>query len=140
MSYVGDGLPDRVRVKATADFAANATLSINGDLASSGNGPYAAPKAVKAGESFFAEFTGAGSSGASVANGATVAVVNSAGSDSHSATATVTGSTLTNVKFAGTVAMVDSGDTLTGVAPSGTYTDTVTFTVANGVITAIALS
>jgi hypothetical protein len=36
--------------------------------------------------------------------------------------------------------MVDSGDTLTGVAPSGTYTNTVTFTVANGVITAIALS
>lgn len=116
-----------------------------------------------------------------LANGATVAVVNSASGDSHNATATVTGTTLTNVKFASTIAMVDSADTvvvhnsagtnvagthtaevavgaltdvklaatvapvtsgqvLTGVTPTGTFITSVTFTVANGVITAIVLS
>lgn len=39
-----------------------------------------------------------------------------------------------------TQTVVSSGQALTGVTPSGTYTDTVTFTVAGGVITAIALS
>ncbi len=119
--------------------------------------------------------------GATVADGATVAVVNSASADSHNATATVTGTTLTNVKLAATVAFVDNADTitvqnsagtavagthtatvaagvlsnvklaatiapvasglaLTGVTPTGTYTNTVTFTVAAGVITAIVLS
>lgn len=122
-----------------------------------------------------------GTTGATVANGATVAVVNSASADSHNATATVTGTTLTNVKLAATVAFVDNADTvpvqnsagavvagthtatvaagvvsnvklaatiapvasglaLTGVTPTGTYTNTVTFTVAAGVITAIVLS
>lgn len=37
-------------------------------------------------------------------------------------------------------AIVSTGQALTGVAPTGTYTNTVTFTVANGVITGIALS
>lgn len=121
------------------------------------------------------------SAGASVANGDTVAVHNSAGADSHNATAEVAANALTDVKFAATVAMVDnadtvvvknsagttitgthsaevalgvltdvklastvagvvSGSTLTGVTPSGVYATTVTFTVASGVITAIALS
>ncbi len=116
-----------------------------------------------------------------LANGGTVAVVNSASGDSHNAVATVSGTTLTNVKLAATMAMVDSADTvvvhnsagatiagthtaevaagvltdvklaatvagvtngqaLTGVTPSGVFATTVTFTVANGVITAIALS
>lgn len=118
---------------------------------------------------------------ATVFNGGTVSVVNSAGNDSHNATATVASGSLSNVKLAATVAMVDSTDTiplqnstgsvaggaavvtvaagvptnvrapattavvptgtaLTGVTPTGTYTNTVTFTVAGGVITAIALS
>lgn len=128
-----------------------------------------------------AAITAVGAGGATVANGATVAVVNSASADSHNATATVTGSTLTNVKLSATVAFVDNADTitvqnsagtavagthtatvavgvlsnvklaatiapvasglaLTGVTPTGTYTNTVTFTVAAGVITAIVLS
>ncbi|UVX34744.1 MAG: hypothetical protein [Bacteriophage sp.] len=36
--------------------------------------------------------------------------------------------------------IVSDGQALTGVPPTGTFTDTVTFTVANGVITGIALS
>ena len=39
---------------------------------------------------------------------------------------------------AGTI--VTNGETLTGVTPSGTFNTTVTFTVANGAITGIALS
>lgn len=75
--------------------------------------------------------------GAVVANGGTVAVRNSAGANSHNATAVVTGSTLTGVNLAATVAMVDSGQAVTGVTGTGT---TATITVANGVITGIALS
>lgn len=121
------------------------------------------------------------SAAASVLDGATVAVHNSAGADSHNATAEVSANLLTDVKFAATVAMVDdtdvivvknsagttvtgthhaevavgvltdvrlastvgivlNGGTLTGVTPSGVYATTITFTVASGVITAIALS
>lgn len=121
------------------------------------------------------------SAAASVLNGDTVAVHNSAGADSHNATAEVSGNTLSDVKFAATVAMVDNADTvvvhnsagsniagthtaevalgvltdvklastvaavinggtLTGVTPTGTYATTITFTVAAGVITAVALS
>lgn len=36
--------------------------------------------------------------------------------------------------------VVTTGQALTGVAPTGSYTNTVTFTVAGGVITAITLS
>ncbi len=39
-----------------------------------------------------------------------------------------------------TQTVVSSGQELTGVTPSGSYVDTVTFTVAGGVITAIVLS
>lgn len=42
--------------------------------------------------------------------------------------------------LAATSTVVTNGQDLTGVTPSGTYTDTVTFTVAGGVITAIVLS
>lgn len=40
----------------------------------------------------------------------------------------------------GSMAVVPDGFALTGIEPSGTYTDTVTFTVADGAITAIVLS
>ena len=121
------------------------------------------------------------SASAAVANGDTIAVKNSAGADSHNATAEVSANTLNDVKFPATVAMVDNTDTvvvhnsagsviagthvaevalgvlsdvklastvagvtngmaLTGVAPSGSYTNTVTFTVTAGVISAIVLS
>jgi hypothetical protein len=110
-----------------------------------------------------------------------VQITNSAGADSHSATATVASGAITSVKFAATIAMVDNADTvavhnsagtnvvgshaaevalgvltdvklaatvapvvnggtLTGVTPSGVYTNTITFTVSGGVITAVALS
>lgn len=44
------------------------------------------------------------------------------------------------VSLAPTKTVVTNSQQLTGVAPTGTYTNTVTFTVANGVITGIALS
>lgn len=39
-----------------------------------------------------------------------------------------------------TQVLISTGGKVTGVAPTGTYTNTVTFTVANGAITAITLS
>ena len=39
-----------------------------------------------------------------------------------------------------TTTIVSTGQQLTGVTPTGTYASKVTFTVANGAITAIALS
>lgn len=79
-----------------------------------------------------------GAGGATVANGATVAVVNSASADSHNATATVAGATLTNVKLAATVAFVDNTDIVTmqnsaGAAVAGTHTATVTAGVLSNV-------
>lgn len=45
-----------------------------------------------------------------------------------------------NTLNSGTITTVETGKALTGVTPSGTFATTVTFTVANGAITAIALS
>ncbi|ANT45349.2 putative Rz-like lysis protein [Pectobacterium phage PP16] len=73
---------------------------------------------------------------ASVANGATVAVRNSEGADSHNATAVVASGTLTGVNLAATVALVDNGDT---VAATGTGT-TATLVVTDGVLTGVTLA
>lgn len=75
-----------------------------------------------------------------VTNGQSVTMANSANSKTVSGTAVVTAGTLTRISAPATAAIVTSSQTLTGVTPTGTYTNTVTFTVANGVITAIALS
>lgn len=142
MSYVGDAPADKVRVKATAAFAANATLLIVGDNASAGAGPYKAPKAVAAGEVFWAENTGSGgSAGAIVSNGGTVSVVNSASADSHNGTATVSGAGLTNVRLAATTTMVDNADTIVVQNSAGsTVGGTHTATVAAGVLSNVKLA
>lgn len=75
-----------------------------------------------------------------VNNGATVTAANSANNKTVNATYVVSGGNVQRVSLPATAAIVTSGQALTGVAPTGTYTNTVTFTVANGVITAIALS
>lgn len=78
-----------------------------------------------------------GTSGsASVANGATVAVRNSAGADSHNGTAVVAAGTLTGINLAATVALADNGDT---VPATGTGT-TATLVVAAGVLTGVTLA
>lgn len=77
---------------------------------------------------------------AAVVNGGTVNVENSAGNLDSPATASVSANTLNNVRLAATKTIVTSGQALTGVTPSGTYTNTVTFTVTDGLITAIVLS
>lgn len=79
------------------------------------------------------------SGSAAVANADTVAVVNSAGANSHNATAAVTAGVLTNVKLAATAAIVDNSQQLT-VPVTGVYATKATLTVANGVVTAIVLS
>lgn len=78
-----------------------------------------------------------GTSGsASVANGATVAVRNSAGADSHNGTAVVAAGALTGINLAATVALADNGDT---VPATGTGT-TATLVVAAGVLTGVTLA
>lgn len=78
-----------------------------------------------------------GTSGAAtVANGATVAVRNSAGADSHNGTAVVTSGTLTGINLAATVALADNGDT---VPATGTGT-TATLVVSAGVLTGVTLA
>ena len=74
--------------------------------------------------------------------GALVTVRNSTGAKSvPSAVAQVNASgVLTSVDLPATAAPITSGQALTGVTPTGTFTTTVTFTVAGGVITAIVLS
>ena len=78
-----------------------------------------------------------GTSGAAtVANGATVAVRNSAGADSHNGTAVVASGTLTGINLAATVALADNGDT---VPATGTGT-TATLVVSAGVLTGVTLA
>lgn len=78
-----------------------------------------------------------GTSGAAtVANGATVAVRNSVGADSHNGTAVVASGTLTGINLANTVALADNGDT---VPATGTGT-TATLVVAAGVLTGVTLA
>lgn len=73
-----------------------------------------------------------------VANGATAPVKNSAGvAVPGTSTYTVAANAVTDVKLPATVAVVTSG--ASAIAATGTGT-TVTFTVANGAITAITLS
>ncbi|UTC27966.1 hypothetical protein [Stenotrophomonas phage A1432] len=73
--------------------------------------------------------------GASVANGATVSVRNSAGADPHNGTAVVSGSTFTGVNLAATVALVDSADTIPLQNSAGASKGNATVTVAAGVPT-----
>lgn len=78
-----------------------------------------------------------GTSGAAtVANGATVAVRNSAGADSHNGTAVVASGTLTGINLAATVALADNGDT---VPATGAGT-TATLVVSAGVLTGVTLA
>lgn len=60
----------------------------------------------------------------------TVSVTNSAGADGHDATVSITGNDIDSISFAGTVAMVDDGDTLD--ADDG---GTIAVAVADGVPT-----
>lgn len=75
-----------------------------------------------------------------IADGASVTVQNSAGSKTVTGTIDVVDGELSKVIHAANAAIVTNTMALTGVTPSGSYTNTVTFTVANGVITAIVLS
>lgn len=77
--------------------------------------------------------------GANVNDGATIAVVNSAGADSHDGVATVAGVSLTNVKLAATVAMVDNTDTVAVVNSAGADSHNATAAVAAGVVTNLVL-
>ena len=72
--------------------------------------------------------------------GDTVPVKNSAGSKTVNGSAVVASGQVSQVDLPSTATLITSTQALTGVAPSGTYTTTVTFTVANGVISEIALS
>jgi len=75
-----------------------------------------------------------------VSNGNTVQVRNSAGQQAHPATARVsTNGSLTAVDLADTTALVDHNQALT-IPVTGTYTDTATLTVENGVVVGIVLS
>lgn len=78
---------------------------------------------------------------AGVESADTVAVVNSAGADSHNATATVASGAITNVKLAATTAFVDNTDAVTvhnsaGTAVAGSHVAT----VAAGVLSNVKLA
>lgn len=71
----------------------------------------------------------------------TPAILNSTGTVAGgNGTVTVTNGAIANIKLPAGTALVPNAYALTGVAPTGTYTSTVTFTVAGGLITGITLS
>jgi hypothetical protein len=75
-------------------------------------------------------------------DGTSINVLNSAGTKTVVGAANVAETTglLTQVDLPATAALITNAQALTGVAPSGAYTTTVTFTVTAGVISAIVLS
>jgi hypothetical protein len=75
-----------------------------------------------------------------VASGQVVSVRNSTGLLTANGSVVLTGLFITSLDLGATSTLVNTGQTLTGVTPTGTFTTTVTFTVAGGVISAIALS
>lgn len=83
--------------------------------------------------------TGLSATQAVVANGGTVNVENSAGALDSPATAVVAGGELTGVNLAATKTIVTNGVKVNAVSVTGTG-NFATFTVTNGVITAIVLS
>lgn len=74
-----------------------------------------------------------------VTDAGTLSVTNSAGDEAHEATVAVTGNTVDGLALAATTAMIDDAASLV-VPVTGTYVDTATVSVADGVVTAIALS
>lgn len=110
------------------DYAENAATPVAGDAA-------VVQTAIDAMSAAIAVINGT-TGAASVANGATVAVRNSAGADSHNGTAVVANSALTGVNLAATVALVDNGDKVAATG-SGAFATAV---VANGVLTSVTLS
>lgn len=97
MSYVGNGIAEKVRVKAMADFAKGATLTITGDRATAGNGPYIAPVAVKAGKTFFAEYSGMSSTSTVVVNNQELTGVTPTGTYTSKVKFTVSGGAITAI-------------------------------------------
>lgn len=80
--------------------------------------------------------------GVGFADGTDISVKNSAGSKTVVGDAVYNEATgaLTQVDLPATAALITSAQALVGVAPSGSFLTTVTFTVTNGVISGIALS
>lgn len=75
-----------------------------------------------------------------VSNTDAVTIANSANNKTVAGFAVVANGVASRVTAPSTTAIITDGQALTGVTPTGTFTDTVTFVVANGVITGIALS
>lgn len=79
--------------------------------------------------------------GATISDGATVAVRNSAAADSHDATAVVAdGTTLTGVNLASTVAMVDNSDVISVRNSAGADGHNATAVVTAGAVTGVNLA
>ena len=75
-----------------------------------------------------------------VSNGGTVPVRNSAGADSHNATAVVAAGVLSGVNLAATVGMVDNADTIAVRNSAGADSHNATAVVAAGAVTGVNLA
>lgn len=85
--------------------------------------------------------TGLPETSAVVTNAATVAVVNSAGADAHTASATVAGSALSNVKLPAATSLVDNSDAISISNSAGTnVTGTHLAVVTAGALTRVQLA
>lgn len=75
-----------------------------------------------------------------VSNTDAVTIADSANNKTVAGSAVVADGAVSCVAAPATAAIVTNGQALIGVAPTGTFANTVTFAVANGVITGITLS
>lgn len=75
-----------------------------------------------------------------ISNAGAVTIANSANNKTVAGSAVVASGVVSRVAAPATAAIVTNDQALTGVAPTGTFIDTVTFAVTDGVITGITLS
>lgn len=75
-----------------------------------------------------------------VIDGDVLSVKNSAGADAHSATLSVSGNSITALKYAATIAVVDNNDSVNVENSAGNLDSAATAVVASGVLTSVKLA
>lgn len=75
-----------------------------------------------------------------VIDGGVLSVKNSAGADAHNATLSVSGNSVTALKYANTVAVVDNNDSVNVENSAGNLDSAATAVVASGVLTSVKLA
>lgn len=99
-----------------------------------------APATIEVDQGVLGNFPLTNATDALISNAQLVTITNSNNLLASTGSAVVGGGSVTRVSLPSQVTPVSNGQVLTGLPPTGTYTNQITFAVANGIITGITLS